>query len=743
MAALVCALCLTGCAMQSGIDPSGQGILAPVAPQGNCPQTRFRDYPHAQRSWDDVGVTLNPATVVAPVGSEVILLGGVKGRDNCLRTNRRIDWSITEGSVGHFVDVGENGWCDYLAGDFTHRRKVDNSYAIGSTSYHGLRLHRGTPNTDDDVHVLSGQGWVSLTSPIEGASNVTLYAPDVYAWNARTASAVVHWVDSRWRLPSPASATAGTRHLLSTRVERQSDGSPVVGWRVRYTITSGPDAGFDPHGGATAEAVTDADGMGSVEIFQRQVGPGLNAINVEVVRPGEIAGTGGKQLVMRAGATSVNWVAGGSLPVTPPPTTVTPSGSGIDLQVTGPSEAAVGAEVLFEISITNRGQAPASGLKIWDRYEPGLVHPEIKRNPIAKDIERTLAPGETYLAHVIFRVTQAGRWCHTVEITGPNGMLASRRMCISAGDAAPGTRPSTGATPAPERPSTPNPTIPRPSVSVSKTGPSEGTATVGEEILFNIDVVNNGSQTLTDVTLVDQYDPGLEAVAATDGYTRELRGLVWKIASLPTGDSQTFQVRCRCEMPVNRTCNRASVTTREGAQGSSEACVQIRQAASTFPGGLFPSTTPTTPGADAGTAAPGTPTPGTATPGTAPAERLAISIRSSRPQYQSGTVATYRIDVTNTGDRLDRWMRVEVAVPEGVTIDPLGTTGPGTSRPQIIGRTIRFEQVADIAPNQTLTYDVRLQTRAPGTFVVRASAMSQEQPRPVVVDSPPIEVVTR
>ena len=45
----------------------------------------------------------------------------------------------------------------------------------------------------------------------------------------------------------------------------------------------------------------------------------------------------------------------------------------------GPAEAAVGSEVTFEIVVTNRGQATATGLTIKDRYDPGLEHKVKKR----------------------------------------------------------------------------------------------------------------------------------------------------------------------------------------------------------------------------------------------------------------------------------------------------------------------------------------------------------------------------
>ena len=199
-------------------------------------------------SWDDVAVQLRPQEIVAPVGSEVVLVAGVCGPDGYLRTNRRLEWTIAPGSVGHFVAVEKGGTVDLLLGDFNWPRKIDATYAIGSTSRSNVRVNRGICSPESNVLVLRGEGWISLTSPVEGTSNVTVLAPEVYQWNARLKSAMVHWVDALVQYPPAAINPAGTRHVFTTTVTRHSNQSPCEGWRVRYEITGGPPAGFAPDG---------------------------------------------------------------------------------------------------------------------------------------------------------------------------------------------------------------------------------------------------------------------------------------------------------------------------------------------------------------------------------------------------------------------------------------------------------------------------------------------------------------
>ena len=181
---------------------------------------------------------LTPRTTVAPVGSEVVLVAGVRGADRYLRTNERVEWTMAPGGVGEFVELDRHYFPDLLLGDFTWPRKVSATQVITSTSRQYLRLTRGTPTPADDVIVHRGQTWVTVTSPVEGTSYVTAFAPAVYGWDRHKQTAMIHWLDAQWQFPPPAINAVGTRHVFTTMVMRQSDQSPRAGWVVRYTIAA-------------------------------------------------------------------------------------------------------------------------------------------------------------------------------------------------------------------------------------------------------------------------------------------------------------------------------------------------------------------------------------------------------------------------------------------------------------------------------------------------------------------------
>ena len=148
-----------------------------------------------------VAVTVRPQRTVAPVGSVVVLVAGVQTGDGYLRTNERLEWTMAPGSVGQFLAVEDNGWVDFLLGDFNRPRIVNNAFAIGSTSRESMSLNRGTPC--DNLCVLRGQSWITVASGVEGTSHVTVFAPGVVCCDHRMEEAVIE----RIRPQGPAGPT--------------------------------------------------------------------------------------------------------------------------------------------------------------------------------------------------------------------------------------------------------------------------------------------------------------------------------------------------------------------------------------------------------------------------------------------------------------------------------------------------------------------------------------------------------
>ena len=218
---------------------------------------------------------LNPARLVAPVGREVVLRVGLCGDDGYLIKKQPIEWSLSQDSVGSFVEVDEYRqpfWRRLFRRPAT---KKSAAYAIGRTSTAAQVITRSTADTSDDIWLAEGQTWISLTSASEGFSHVSAVAPTAAGWDERRQTATIHWVDGQWTFPPPSFSSAGTSRRITTNVVRATSGAPITGWIVRYVILDNTAAAGDQR---VLDVPTDAVGNATVEVTPSTGQPGTTQI---------------------------------------------------------------------------------------------------------------------------------------------------------------------------------------------------------------------------------------------------------------------------------------------------------------------------------------------------------------------------------------------------------------------------------------------------------------------------------
>ncbi len=796
--------------------PPVRGGVAPVLPSQATAAPLFPGLPPAPANpWargpapmpmSAATLVLTPQSMVAPVGSDVVLLAtATDGRGQPL-TGHRVEWMLSPDSVGQLITLDRK-----TAGRQASQRiptKVDNNFAVGTTAARPTTLTRGTPTQVDDVIVRQGQAWISVSSATDGASYVTALAPNLPAWDRRKQTSLIYWIDAQFSFPAPVIGPVGSRQVLTTIVTRASDGSPIEGYRVRYAITGGPAAGFTGSSAPEIEVATDAEGRAVVEVFQTEAARGENSVQVDVVRPPGFAGSGDRRLTIGRGTTMISWTApeidvrlrgpqeaevgstatyrvevvnpgdgsladvvltnrvpsglryqkssvaadssGGSLrwrlgPLGPGqaqtidvdyevtrPTTiqncVTVSASPgltakacantqallapLQLHVTGPPTARVGQQITFAIAITNPGATAATGLILKDTFGAGLEH-EVATSPIERELG-TLGPGETRddLA-VTFRVTQAGRICHRVELRGKGLRSVQQTVCVDVALAT-GPPPAAGG----QEPSLAEPV--QGSLRVDKRGPA--TARVGDKLIFELVVTNSGDIPLTNVRISDDYDLPLRPQRVSEGFQYRDEKLSWTVAQLPPGETRTFQVEAVCDR-AGRACSRATVSADGGVLLADEACLQIEPAdPAADDAESRPARPPQIPGNGAAAQPP--------SPGGAPAANLELKIADLRDEVAVGQTVTYEVTITNPRDTSERNVELVLNVPAGMTPVATGTVAP--SKATIVGRRVRFTPVAEIRPKETLIYRIPVRADRPGRFVVEAKAISANQRKPLL-----------
>ncbi len=428
-------------------------------------------------------------------------------------------------------------------------------------------------------------------------------------------------------------------------------------------------------------------------------------VSFRAERPGsvtnccEVTAAGG--LKVSDCVTTTITAAGASAPPSGP---TTPGASPLDVRVVAPAQATVGDRVTFEIDVTNRGQTLVTNPQLKVRFDPGLEHADAPGYNVINKSLGNLSPGERKLVAATFRVTKPGKLSVSVEISGPGIATATAQGYVMAtgGAAPPGPGAGGGLPPpgGPERPR-PEPAAP-PSLSVTKTGPTRHV--VDESAHFTIEVKNTGAAPLRNVKVVDSYDAALKPTDATEGFHLEGFNLVWTI-DVPAGKSSKLEVLCLCQSAAPKACNRVTVTTADGGLANAEACLEI--VASNPPPAAKPSPPPAT-------------------------DNLKLSVVGTTYPVTAGRELTYVITVTNGGSASYRQVSVTATVPEGMVPNPLGTTGPEGTTSSPDGQVIRFRPVAELPPNGSLTYHVRVLAKQPGkSYRFRAEVNADGLPQPV------------
>jgi uncharacterized repeat protein (TIGR01451 family) len=657
------------------------------------------------------------------VGTQVVLVGGVNGGDGYLRTNRRLEWSLLPGSVGQFIAIGEGSFGDYLVGDFTPPRIVTAAFAVGSTS----RVSQWAGGPQSGVRIVPGQSWITVGSPVEGVSRVTLVAPEVVLPQERAKSAAIYWVDAQYGFPDPAVAPAGTKQTLTTTVWRLTNHCPRPGWFVRYEFVCGPQSFFGPSGTSSVEVPTNDAGQAIAEIFQKEPSPGTSQIRVQVFRPADQCG---EKLLVRENRVLVAWTDTNPSPLLPGPETSpgpvnVPSPAGpdsipsrpaetaptvaanLELKVTADSPAIVGDDVTFSIVVTNRGAARVTGIIIRDEYGDGFMNQN--NSPLVTKQPVDLAPGQSSgRIPVTFRVTRAGRICHHVEARIADVVQVAADSCVIATAAPAAATTGPAITPPPGSTESPPPAITRPSpanplavlpLEIRVSGLTS--SMVGKSVVFTAEVINRGQQPISNVVISQSSDAALVVIRATDSYTRQRNEFVWTIPSLPPNKPERCQVECECRAPGNACCRFAAAADK-GQPVSGQTCVQI--AAAPSPSGNTPSgnTPPTAPG------------------------RLTVTV-DTRNLVKAGKNQAFLIQVANEGDSAENDIVVTASVPQGTTVDA-SSSGPSPAvKWQMIQGELRFDPVAELPPKTIMEYRVVLTTTRSGELTLQAKAVSRRQ----------------
>ncbi len=544
----------------------GGGLAQPPVPQPIASNRNFLVGSGSPRPGYDGTFTITPSRMVAPVGSTVILRAGICDEDGFLVMRQPIEWSLSPDSVGSIVDVDNTAkplWRHLFR---RPPKKESGHYAIGLTSTVPQLLDRGNTDPNDDIWLMRGQTWMSVTSGSEGATNVTSVAPAVNGWEERQETATIYWVDGQWRLPPPAMSGYGG-HTLVTNVARTTTGEPVQGWLVRYEVLGGTPAALDPNGAQILEVPTDLAGNAAVAVIPTGGGQGVTTVGVQVIRPG-LGTASASRIKIGEGTTTITWtdqagpgpsLPGPSLPSDggfsepddlpglplPPLDPPQQPGSGqpfISMDVRGPVVAEVGAEVEYQFVVTNTGNIGVEAVEIGNEVPAGLQY--LQSSPAAGEFgDRlrwelgSLQPGQSQTVRVLYRANRAGV---LQNCAGAIGDGATSDDCATTD-------------------------IQGQSLSLQLNGPQS--VNVNDAVEYEILLKNESNRPVSNVLLRAAFDPGLEHPFGTSP-------LEWPIGRLESNETKRLPLNFTARQ-TGQLCTEVTVVSERSGTASDRSCVNV------------------------------------------------------------------------------------------------------------------------------------------------------------------------
>ncbi len=477
--------------------------------------------PFGVDNWDPwaASIELTPIEDVNPVRTQHVFVATVKDKEGKPLPNRRVEWIIASGSVGDFVEVDSNGW------RASRGYKVDNHFAVTHTRNTNYTIRTG----ETDIQIGEGQTWVVVTSPIEGETHITAYAPGIYDWSKHKTFAVKRWYDVTWEFPAAATNPTGTPHEFITKVTKYSDGSPLVGYDVTYKIVDGPAGTFDPGGRDSVTVKTDGGGLARVVLNQARPAEGTNNVEITIVRPENVQCCE-PAVPIATGRTSKTWI-----------------GPKIAIQKDCAAEKLLNEQFTYDIVVTNPSQVTTKDVVVTDPLPDGIDY--VSSTPAGTVSGKTITwnagalnGGGTWRAQVMVKAVRKGTFENCAEVRTAEG-LSARDCCVTK--------------------------VAEAAIAIEKTCTPE--VVLCDTIEHTITVRNPGDAPATNVRVEDRLPDGM---VTADGRT----SLVFDGGTLEPGGAKQAKFTVKATK-VGSFTNTATVTADGGLQASASCTTVVKQPA--------------------------------------------------------------------------------------------------------------------------------------------------------------------
>jgi len=450
----------------------GERLYVPILPRETSISSGHPAMLILQPTEDDT-----PEIDVNPVMTEhLIVVRAIDSKGNPV-PNVRVEWVLSDfpGSTGDIVEADDEG-------------KVNNRYAVTYTNSSSLDLKRN-PRDGRSLKLEPGDTWVGISATYPGQTKVVAICPSIPMSSQRTAYVTCQWLDIAWEFPPDSvsvvnfSDNARNAIRLITKVFKATDGSPIEGMKVSYSIlkTEGLIEAFFEDGAKQITLQTDAKGLAEAALGLTEPGLGKALIGVELFdRSGQI---------ISKGEVSTEWKA-----------------PQLKISVHGPVRANMMEKVKLQIELSNSGTSPARKVRL------NLASGGFRLVGSIPNIDE-IAPGKKMRVSVEILPIRPGSQKCTISALSAEGIQ-------SIGEA--------------------NMEVIPPRLKLSINGP-EITAP-GSQITYTLSLSNEGNRSIDGVELKAHIPTeGMKLVRAIDGEADEKRETVtWKSGRVSPGSSESF-----------------------------------------------------------------------------------------------------------------------------------------------------------------------------------------------------------
>ena len=375
---------------------------------------------------------------------------------------------------------------------------------------------------------LEGEATTTLVATRPGDTDVTAFAPGIEDDSAHKVFSVVHWVDGCPSFPVDAENPISTPHPMSVTILNVSDGSPVQGTSVRWTITDDdPDARFAnaPGDGNTITTTTNSSGVASATLEQVNGAIGDNGVLIEVLTQ--------DRKTMFSSSMVKRWKS-----------------AVLDITATGPDQIGLLTEATYDITVSNTGDFDATGTDLTATLPAGLefVSATDSGAAIGSNVNwdlGTIAVGGSASVSLTARGTQTGDQVINYRAESDEGLTASTSTTTE---------------------------VIRGGLEVTKTGAAE--AAVGSQVTYTIEVTGTGTGASTGIQLVDTIPAGMSFVSSDPAGTVSGNQVTIALGTLNPDESSTVSIVLQANQTGDQT-NSVTATSTEGASATDEATTTV------------------------------------------------------------------------------------------------------------------------------------------------------------------------